>query len=155
MSVLDSPCWVSMLVREEGGVSYITAFINILDSLHFTLTLLLGLQMKCIMYSVLAMLHTGTCIIASRNYASPPPPLCMLAMGKSKTGKGVTMYACDSDVTPITDNECHMDARSLHFLWEFHGQNLRKSNKIWQNMIRIANMLAVVTAFLLAYGYGL
>ena len=67
ISVLDSPCWVSMMIREEGGVSHITAFIDILDSLHFALTLLLGLQIKCIMYmyNVLAMLHTCTCTVTS------------------------------------------------------------------------------------------
>ena len=104
ISVLDSPCWVSMLVREEGGVSHITAFINILDSLHFALMLLLGLQMKCIMYSVLALLHT--CTATSRNY--DPPPFVHVSNGEIKNREG--SYAHDSDVTPITDHECHMGA---------------------------------------------
>ena len=45
ISVLDSPVWVSMFVREEEGVRHIVVFIHILDSLHSAPTLLLCLQM--------------------------------------------------------------------------------------------------------------
>ena len=101
ISVLDSPCWVSMLVGEEGVVSHITAFINILDSLHFVLTLLLGLQDE---------VHYVQCTSnATYMYCSIPklrPPFVHASNGKIENREG--SYAHDSDVTPITDDKCRL-----------------------------------------------
>jgi hypothetical protein len=73
------------------------------------------------METLIPMLHT----VESYDYA---PPFCMLALGKS--GEGA--YTRDSDISawrPLPTDECQMGAWSLHFLWLFDGQNLRKMTK--------------------------
>ena len=65
-----------------------------------------------------------------------PPPLCILASGKT----GEEAYSRDSDIymrQQLLTNECHMGTRSLHFLWLFDGQNLRKSDKVSHNMTQV------------------
>ena len=47
-----------------------------------------------------------------------------------KTGEGA--YAQDSDIyvwRPLVTDDCHVGVRSLHFLWQFNGQNSRKATK--------------------------
>ena len=42
-----------------------------------------------------------------------------------------------------------MGTGSLHFLWLFDGQNLRKSDKVsHNNMTQVASVLAVATVFI-------
>ena len=81
--------------------------------------------------------HTNACeysdVHVPWNPAIIPPPLCMLALGK--TGEGA--YSQDSDIymwRPLPTDECHVGVRSLHFLSLFDGQNSRKVTKyviIW------------------------
>jgi hypothetical protein len=75
-----------------------------------------------------------------------PPPFCMLALGKS----GEEAYTRDRDISawrPLPTDECHMGARSLHFLWLFDGQNSRKNDKVRHIMTQMAGLLALATVF--------
>jgi hypothetical protein len=85
-------------------------------------------------------MHVYTCTVESRDYA--PPPLCMLALGKS--GEGA--YTRDPNISawrPLPTVECHVGARSLAVWWA----KLEKNDKVRHNMTQIASLLVVATVF--------
>ena len=81
--------------------------------------------------------------VESRTYA--PPPLCMLALGKSEKG---TQDPNISGWRPLPTIECHMGAWSLYnILWLFWWEKLKENDKVRHNKTQIASSLVVATVF--------
>ena len=109
--------------------------------------------------------NSGLC-----NHANAPH-FCMLTLGSlvgqpfhqrsetkhwAKQWRGLDVLISGiADWRPLPTDECHVGARSLHFLWLFNRwcKTREKKGKVRYNMAQIASALAVVNCFLIAYGF--
>ena len=92
------------------------------------------------MVYVNAIVIFSTLLITVESYNYAPPPFVHASIGQNRGG----VYSRDSDIymwRPLPTDECHVGARSLHFLWLFEVI-------IILCRTQIASVLSVATVFI-------